>query len=390
MTVKIAQKIKGYAVRQPSDQSAAPAAPAAQTHFTDDADRRLKIVGTPVPPTASLRWQKRPELKEGNPSYTYTVDSPEGRFAVIVGHVPNGSPSTGSPFEVWVVGDEMPRGLGPLARSLSIDMRSLDRAWLAKKLDALMKCEGESFEMDLPDGRRVRVGSAVAAFATLVKFRCEQLGAFSDEKLAETPVIDALMSKREPKTTANGSIGWYADVHNYATGDDFVLLLKEATLENGQNRPFSVFLSGNYPRSLDGLCKSLSLDARVAEPGWIARKLQQLEDAHEELGSFMAPIPGNADRKQKSYPSTVAYVAAVIQNRFRMLGLFDEQGQAATDSGVISLDAVRQQRGETIAASKVSSKGAGGTDCASCSSVGTVLMLDGCQTCVSCCASKCS
>lgn len=386
MTVKIAKKIKGYAVRKPDDQPAATAA--TQTHFTDDADRRLKIVGTPVPPTASLRWQKRPELKEGNPSFTYMMNSPEGQFAVIVGHVPNGTPITGAPFEVWVVGDEMPRGLGPLARSLSIDMRSLDRAWLAKKLDALTKCEGEPFEMDLPDGRRVRVGSAVAAFATLVKHRCEQLGAFSDEKLVETPVIDALMSKREPKTTADGSIGWYADVHNYATGDDFVLLLKEATLENGQKRPFSIFLSGNYPRSLDGLCKSLSLDLRVAEPGWIARKLKQLEDAHEELGSFMAPVPGNSESKQKSYPSTVAYVAALIQNRFRMLGLFNDVGQATMESGVINFEAVRQQRSETHAENGAT-KRLGGMDCSDCSTVGSVYLLDGCRTCVTCLASRC-
>lgn len=386
MAVKIEKKIKGYSVVKPEDKAAQQAAASAtNTHFTDDADRRLKLVGTPVPPTASLRWQKRPEMKEGNPSYTYMVDSPEGRFAVIVGHAPNGTPTTGTPFEVWVVG-EAPRGLAPLARSLSIDMRSQDRAWLAKKLDALAKCGGESFEMDMPDGRRVRAPSAVAAFAMLVKFRCEQLGAFSDEKMAETPVVDALMSPREPKTTPDGYVGWYVDVINQATGDDFVMLLKEADLENGQRRPFSLFLSGNYPRSLDGLSKSLSLDMRVAEPGWLARKLQQLEDVHEELGEFWAPIPG-VEGKSRSYPSTVAYVAALIQHRFRMLGLFDENGSSMTDNGVINLEARRQQIEETKSGK---GKGSAGLDCGKCNSVGSVVLMDGCMTCTTCGDSKCS
>jgi len=388
MTVKIEKKIKGYSVVGPEDKAAQSATSSnTNTHFTDDADRRLKLVGTPVPPTASLRWQKRPVLAEGNPSHTYMVDSPEGRFAVIVGHVPNGTPTTGSPFEVWVVG-EAPRGLPPLARSLSIDMRSQDRAWLAKKLDALAKCGGEAFEMDMPDGRRVRAPSAVAAFAMLVKFRCEQLGAFSDEKMAETPVVNALMSPREPKTTADGAVCWYVDINNPATGDDFVLMLKEAVLEDSTRRPFSMFLSGHYPRSLDGLAKSLSLDMRVTEPGWLARKLQQLEDVHEELGEMWAPVPGSIEGKQKSYPSTVAYVAALIQHRFRMLGLFNENGESSRDSGVINLDEARQQRGGTATTGKP--KGSTGQDCSKCQSIGTVFILDGCPTCASCGDSKCS
>lgn len=385
MAVKIEKKIKGYSVLSPEDKAAQQAAASAtNTHFTDESDRRLKLVGTPVPPTASLRWQKRPVLAEGNPSHTYMVDSPEGRFAVIVGHVPNGTPTTGSPFEVWVVG-EAPRGLPPLARSLSIDMRSQDRAWLAKKLDALSKCAGEAFEMDMPDGRRVRAPSAVAAFAMLVKFRCEQLGAFTDEKMAETPVVNALMSPREPKTTADGALSWYVDVNNQATGDDFVLMLKEATLEDGSRRPFSLFLSGHYPRSLDGLAKSLSLDMRIAEPGWMARKLQQLEDVHEERGEFWAPIPGNADGKQQCYPSTVAYVAALIQHRFRTLGLFDESN-AAKDSGVINFDEARQQR---EAAKSDKSKASAGIDCGKCKTVGSMILMDGCMTCTTCGDSKC-
>ena len=34
------------------------------------------------------------------------------------------------PFEVWVNGAEQPRGLGAVAKTLSMDMRAKDAAWL--------------------------------------------------------------------------------------------------------------------------------------------------------------------------------------------------------------------------------------------------------------------
>lgn len=372
--LSISKKIVGYRVGTAVPQPPHP-------HFVGDADRRLAIKGVPTPATASLRWQKRPVLPQGNPSYTYVVHAPEGSFSVMVGHLANGTPLTGTPFEVWVNGAEAPRGLSDLARSLSIDLRSEDRAWLRRKLSALQKTPGLPFDLTLPNGNQVRAKGAVDAFAKLVEHRCQELGAFTDEKLANTPVMDALMSRREPKTTGDGSIGWYVDVENVQTGDEFVLLLKEAVLENGQRRPFSLWLSGDYPHSLDGLAKSLSLDMRVTDPGWLARKLNQLIDVREERGDFWAWVPGT--EKQQNYPSTVAYVAALVQFRFKQLGLLDEAGQPVTDGVVVQLDDARGHR------EKGSSR-LTGRDCSSCGAIGTVIRQEGCDCCKSCGHSKCN
>src|SRR5690606_33026915 len=112
------------------------------------------------------------------------------------------------------------------------------------------------------------------------------------------------------------SMAWYVDISNAATGDDFVLVVKEAVLESGKRRPFSLWFAGDYPASLDGLAKSLSLDMQVVEPEWLARKLRQLSDVVEKRGEFFAHIPGAKGGKQQCYPSTVAYIAALIQHRF--------------------------------------------------------------------------
>src|SRR5581483_1839493 len=118
--------------------------PAMKTAASDldqsDPDRRIQLKEVPAPALASLRWRKRPKLAKGNPAWCYLVEHPGGfKFAVFIGHVDN---RTKYPFEVWVNGTE-PRGLGALAKSLSMDMRSNDRRWLKAKLDVLCKAAGD-------------------------------------------------------------------------------------------------------------------------------------------------------------------------------------------------------------------------------------------------------
>src|SRR6185436_4486574 len=283
---------------------------------TSDADRRIRLEAAPSPALSSLRWPGRPRLAGGNPAWTYMVDSPFGKFAIFVGHIDNGEPH---PFEVWVNGNEQPRGLGAVAKTLSMDMRAQDQAWVRTKLDILARTAGDdAFDCPLPpDGLPVHVPSTVAAFARIVRYRIDQLEALGKPD-SRSPVLDALFARKEPKTGTDGTMSWTVDVFNSSSGDDFVLMLKELVLPSGQRRPYSVWLAGSYPRPLDGLCKLLSLDMRVIDPAWIGMKLRKLLSYGEPLGDFMARVPG--DERQENYPSTVAYVARLIIHRYALLG----------------------------------------------------------------------
>lgn len=294
-----------------------------------DPDRRIKLEKLPTPVLSSLKWPGRPELPEGNPGYTYMVDGDTARFAVFVGHKENGKKD---PFEVWVNGGEQPRGLGATAKLLSMDMRSSDRGWLKVKLDALTKTKGAPITCAMPGTGVITMSSATAVLARLVKLRCEQLGAF--ESMGETPVLDALMSPKEPKTGTNGTMSWTVDVMNPATGDDFILVLKELEMPDGQRRPYSVWMSGDYPRDFDGLCKLLSYDMRIVDPAWIGAKLRKLLSYAETAGEFRARIPG--DEKGMMYPSTIAYVAALMLHRYKQVGVFDENGKPVNPMGVFA------------------------------------------------------
>jgi ribonucleoside-diphosphate reductase alpha chain len=204
--------------------------------------------------------------------------------------------------------------------------------------------------------------------ARLIEYRVEQLGAFNDEE--PTPVLDALFSLKEPKTGTDGTLSWTVDVLNPATGEDFVLGLKEITLPDGVTRPYSVWLAGNYPRALDGLTKLLSLDMRVLDPAWIGMKLRKLLDYPEPLGDFMAFVPGT--RRQQTYPSTVAYIARLIIHRYAMLGILDENGFPLQQMGILEAPA-----------SKTAPRPTAGRLCNECGNF-TMIRKDGCDFCTAC------
>ncbi len=340
----------------------------------DDANRRVRLDFTPEPALASLKWPGRPELAEGNLAWTYMVEIPSRResFAIFIGQT--GEPPR--PFEVWVNGSEQPRGLGAIAKSLSMDMRSEDRAWLRMKLDALAKARDEQgFSVAFPPhGDPAWVAGVVAAFAQMVRWRCDQLGTFEDITGQPTPVLDALFSKKEPKAGPSGTLSWTVDINNPNTGDDFVLGVKELSLPDGSRRPYSIWLSGEYPRVLDGLCKLLSLDMRVIDANWIGMKLSKLLDFGEQNGDFWAPVPG-ADRSAL-YASTVAYIATLLLHRYKVLGILDGDGRAIRSVGILAMPEMRQ----TVERGAAPIKGA---VCPSCGAA-AVIRRDGCSFCTAC------
>jgi ribonucleoside-diphosphate reductase alpha chain len=356
--------------------SLAPSAEAEQPSDLDmTADRRIRLEAAPQPALSSLRWPGRPKLPGGNLSWTYMVESPFGEFAIFVGHVDNGEPH---PFEVWVNGAEQPRGLGAVAKTLSMDMRAQDKAWLRMKLDMLGRTAGDdAFGCPMPPDGEVRpVPSMVAAFARIVRYRVDQLGALAKED-GKSPVLDALFARKEPKTGTDGTMSWTVDVHNPGAGDDFVLILKELMLKGEQRRPYSVWMAGDYPRALDGLCKLLSLDMRVIDPAWIGMKLRKLLNYSEPLGDFMARVPG--EQKQRNFPSTVAYVARLIIHRYAMLGVLDERGYPVIEMGVLEIP--EDDRGEARA--RPPFRVLHGKRCKECGNA-AVIYKDGCEFCTAC------
>jgi ribonucleoside-diphosphate reductase alpha chain len=340
-----------------------------QPMMLSEQDKRLvlkELAMTPV--LASLRWPSRPGLPAGaNAWISEIIDTPQGEFAVAV------SDQAGVPFEVWVLGGHPPRGLDAIAKTLSTDMRANDRGWMRKRLSLLASAYGDPFEMLMPpNGQPVQVPSATAAFAKLVEWRYNQLGALDKQDNESTPVLDALFAPHEPKTGTDGTLAWVADVRNPATDDDFVLMLKELQMPDGTRRPYSMWLTGGHPHTLDGLCKLLSHDMRVVDPAWIGMKLRKLLNYSEPRGDFLARVPGS--EKQASYPSTVAYIAQLVIHRYAMLGILTEEGMPVKAMGVVTDEPTHPAKPAPTMHGKL---------CKECGNA-TVIKKDGCEFCTAC------
>jgi ribonucleoside-diphosphate reductase alpha chain len=385
--------LKGLATYRPNavlgsvlSVTAVPTQPAPlRADAASSANQRMTLDKLPAPVLTSLRWPSRPELPTGNPAWSFMIQHPHGEFALFVGELPaEAGPDLGLfgktlPFEVWAVGAEQPRGLSAMAKTLSMDMRANDAQWLKLKLDALATvAEERAFDMPFPPHGEPRLfPGVVAATAAVIRWRCEQLGALQDG--GHTPVLDAMFSRDEPRTTAAGTLAWAVDVNNPATGEEFTLTLKEVQLPSQDGtpvmRPCALGFSGNYPRALDGLARLLSLDMRVIDPAWIGMKLRKLLNVGEPLGHFMAPVPG--ERRQQVWPSTVAYVARLVIHRYAMLGVLDEQGFALHEMGILQAPANRARAAPAEPATMA------GSVCPECGNA-TVIHKDGCDFCTAC------
>ncbi|SFR70750.1 ribonucleoside-diphosphate reductase class II [Mitsuaria sp. PDC51] len=359
-------------------------------------NQRLRVERLPKPVLASLRWPSRPEMPGGNPAWSTMIRHPHGDFALFVGELPAEGPDAGLfgrtlPFEVWVNGAEQPRGLGAMAKTLSMDLRANDAAWLRLKLDALATvAEERAFEMPMPPLGEPRLfPGVVAATAAVIRWRCEQLGALQEG--GPTPVLDAMFSREEPRTGTAGTLAWAVDVDNPATGELFTLTLKEVSLPTPDGgsvtRPCAMGFSGNYPKALDGLARLLSLDMRVLDPGWIGMKLRKLLNVGEPLGHFMAPVPTlSGERRQQVWPSTVAYVARLVIHRYAMLGVLDENGYPLVDMGLMQQAPLKAGKAGAVARSASEAGGIvamAGKKCPECGN-STLIHRDGCEFCTAC------
>jgi len=384
--------LKGLATYRPNSVlgsvlsvTAAPTPSSAKPLQIDGANQRLLLDRLPAPVLSSLRWPGRPDLPGGNPAWTFMVHHPFGDFALFIGELSLVEGGAAQPFEVWVNGAEQPRGLGAMAKTLSMDLRANDPAWLQLKLDALATVSEEhAFEMPFPPhGEKRLFPGVVAATAAVIRWRCEQIAAQSSNKstgnsAVYTPVIDAMFSRNEPVTGPSGTLAWAVDVDNPATSEAFTVTLKEVNLAgpdgNMVTRPCAVGFSGNYPKAMDGLARLLSLDMRVIDPAWIGMKLRKLLNYAEPLGHFMAFVPGlpNGEKRQQTWPSTVAYIARLIIHRYAMLGILNEEGYPLRDMGVLDTPEAREA-GKTMA----------GKTCPECGNP-TVIHKDGCDFCTAC------
>ena len=136
-----------------------------------------------------------------------------------------------------------------------------------------------------------------------------------------TPVIDAMFSRDEPRTTASGTLAWAVDVDNPATGEAFTLTLKEITLQDMTGRRLRALRAGPFGQlsARAGRPRSPPVAGHAgARPGVDRHEVAQAPELRRAPRSFHGP--GARERRQQVWPSTVAYIARLAIHRYAMLG----------------------------------------------------------------------
>jgi ribonucleoside-diphosphate reductase alpha chain len=230
----------------------------------------------PARPGAGQPALARPPAHDRRQSaWTYMIETPHGEFALFVGQIEN----------EWAAPCPSKSGsMAPSSRAARrrgqdpVDGHARQRQGLAQAQARRPGAHAgdDSFDMPLAAQRRAQAGARRG-------LRPGPGGALPLRK-ARRPRTDrgprrcstACSAARNPRPAPTARCLDGGHPVNPASGEDFVLGLKEITLPDGVTRPYSVWLSGHYPRALDGLTRMLSLDMRVMDPAWIGMKLRKL------------------------------------------------------------------------------------------------------------------
>ena len=113
----------------------------------------------------------------------------------------------------------------------------------------------------------------------------------------------------------------------------------------------------------------------LIDVNWIGLKLRKLLNFGELNGSFWAQVPG--ETRQQVWPSTVAYIAALLLHRFKVLGLLDSEGRAIGGAGALALP--DQERRDNSTGSPLIA----GQACPACGAH-AYIRRDGCMFCTAC------
>jgi ribonucleoside-diphosphate reductase alpha chain len=91
----------------------------------------------------------------------------------------------------------------------------------------------------------------------------------------------------------------------------------------------------------------------------------------------MAPVPG--ERRQQTWPSTVAYIARLVIHRYAMLGVLDEAGLPLREMGILASPAVKRAASRQVSPMPQIA----GKACPDCGNR-TLIRKDGCEFCTAC------
>lgn len=243
----------------------------------------------------------------GNDAWTHEIPSVEPCRLFLAEQMKN-------PHQVWLVNHagDTPADMELFSRALSLDLQQEMPNKVQEKLNLLAGVKGNKFSMAFPPmGESRSMSGLVCAIAQLIQFKGGFLQTITPDSRSEIA----------------GDV-WSVDVLDPYTKHAFKLNVAEPVVD-GRKFPSSVWLSGDYPEILDGLCALLSNDMQQADLSRVAVKLRTLLNIPEVATSHdFSP----------SLSCLGEYIAFLVLKRFAHHFYLDDKANQLNHTNVIAFD----------------------------------------------------
>jgi len=249
-------------------------------------------------------------LPFGNEAWTHKIPAAEPCQIFI-------AEKNSSPFQIWLVNQkgDTPADMELFARAMSLDLQQEMTLQVQEKLNTLAGVCGQEFMMTFPPtGERRNMLGLVNAIAQLIQLK----GNFPQ------------VTQEDERSKLPGNV-WTVDILNPQTKQVFKLNVSEPIVD-GRKRPSSVWLTGDFPEILDGLCALLSLDMKKGDIARVTIKLRTLLDIPQEVATHAF---------SPSLSSMGEYIAYLVLQRFIHHFYIDERGNELTHTNVVAFESPR-------------------------------------------------
>lgn len=189
---------------------------------------------------------------------------------------------------------------------------------LEDMLTALSLEKGRSFKMKFPPtGENKTMQGVMSALAQLIQY---QYGFKEEIKTAK------LNHKKAD---------WSVEIFHPSTNCIFSVNILEPTQSNGKKLPLKVWLEGDYPEVLGGLCALLSLSMAKYDLLRMSVILKALIATAESQDKLFFHNQLNANKVKRS--SMGAYISCLVLHRFSVNRHLDMKGNIFPDHNVVEL-----------------------------------------------------